>query len=224
MKTIQNFLSLLLIISFAGSLSAKGLPGQGLQLDGLRLQASRYAAPFSPQRERRDFIIKVGLNNSRLVSRTGGNGTDMAGGFEVGVMTIKNKRFMRGIGLTYFTTQTGFYELQANASQVDPVGTSFSGLKAPVILGFSFLNSDKMKLRAYGGAMLYLTNAFADGFNPRSELAFSNFGYGYTIGAQFSWKILLVEIYTEQGLSDLLANSTEAFAISAVNYSIGLRF
>jgi len=223
MKPIQIILTFCLFIGLSTQLIAKGTPTNGLQISGLNLSQSA-SQKLSPLKEKRDLIIKAGLTNAKLVSQTGGADTDFAGGYEFGVMIVKNKRFMRGIGLTYYTTQTGRAEIFNNPATPEASQTTFSGLKAPLILGFSLLNRDDLKLRAYGGAMVYLQTSAANDYTPRDELSFANVGYGYTIGAQFAWKFLLAEVYTERGLSDFLANGTEAFALSNITYSLGVRF
>lgn len=223
MKPIKILFALFLGFGLSAQLSAKGTPTNSLQISGLNTTQST-TQKLSPLKERRDLIIKVGLTNAKLVNRTGGIDSEFAGGYEFGFMTIKNKRLLRGFGLSYYTTQAGAGTVFNQISNAENANTTFAGLKAPIFLGVSLLNRDDLKLRAYGGAMVYVQTAVNENYSPVKNLSFSNVGYGYTIGAQFAWKFLLAEIYTERGLSDLLANGTEAYALSNITYSIGARF
>ncbi|MFK7923529.1 MAG: hypothetical protein AB8H47_16310 [Bacteroidia bacterium] len=223
MKPIKIVFSLLLCFGLSAQLLAKGSPTNTLQISGLNTSQSA-AQKLSPFKEKRDLIIKAGLTTAKLVSRNGGTDTDYAGGYEFGFMTIKNKRLIRGFGLSYYTTQAGAVSVFDQVSNSENANTSFAGLKAPIFIGVSILNRDDLKLRAYGGAMVYVQTSVNENYAPRDNLTFSNVGYGYTFGAQFAWKLLLAEIYTERGLSDFLTNGTESYALSNITYSLGLRF
>lgn len=223
MKPIKIVLSLLLCFGLTAQVSAKGTPANSLQISGLNTSLST-AQKRSPFKEKRDLIIKAGLTNMKLVSRNGGTDTDYAGGYEFGFMTIKNKRLLRGFGLSYYTTQTGAASVFSQTSNAETANTTFAGLKAPIFIGISLLNRDDLKLRAYGGAMVYVQTSVNENYIPRDNLTFSNVGYGYTFGAQFAWKFLLAEVYTERGLSGLLTNGSDDYALSNITYSIGARF
>ncbi|MEL7532594.1 MAG: hypothetical protein AAFN10_14850 [Bacteroidota bacterium] len=222
MKPIQIILTLCLCLGLSAQVSASGTPSNSLRINGLKLSQSTQQK-LSPLKERRDLIIKVGLTNAKLASRSGGADSEFAGGYEFGFMTIRNKRLLRGFGVSYYTSQAGFGSL-FNAANGEGSGPTFAGIKAPIFIGLSLLNRDDLKLRAYGGAMLYAqTNIDADFISPQN-LAFANFGFGSVLGVQFAWKLLLAEIYTERGLSDLLTNGTDAYTLSNITYSLGVRF
>ncbi|MEM6345703.1 MAG: hypothetical protein AAF927_17555 [Bacteroidota bacterium] len=223
MKPVQIILTLCLCLGLSAQVSASGTPGNSLRINGLNLRQSGQQK-LSPLKERRDLVIKVGLNNARLANRSGGTDTEFAGGFEFGFMTIRNKRLLRGFGVSYYTTQAGAGTLFTPTNGGEVSSPTFAGIKAPIFVGFSLLNRDDLKLRAYGGGMLYAqTNINADYISPQN-LSFANFGVGTVLGVQFAWKLLLAEIYTERGLTDLLSNGTEAYTLSNLTYSLGLRF
>ena len=174
------------------------------------------------KRNKRAFIIKIGINSGTL-NGTGGLTTDSKLGWQAGLDWYRGKKFFFASSFKFWQNATGEELIQSSPSQLVTTENYYlQGFTLGLGLGAYLYRQKDLNISLTGKVNYILSSAINGNLSSVGDTSAEDNVFQIEIGSQLAYKIVFFEISYELGLNNALISNGVGYKYRLLNLSVGV--